>query len=502
MNEDQPVVSTITNVQQHTLVYEFTRYLNIIFGQYNSKCGRGISGQIDPFIVCEITTMLDSCNALVQVFISVKDRVCTSPSESLKLRLVKERKTDGRTYNLPTSSKIVVLIVCDIDSLESTRDIVVEMQSGLLKRINELHPLYLALHILHYSTLCSFHMERMIKLDRLVDDLMNDKYFGRVIALIYTVEFHKRGLPHAHIIVFLHPYEDIRIVDGILYPTFKDACYSLGLLDNDREYIDGIIEANISEVSICNIKQGLDLAELLSETKLIIWDGALMANKYYFEVLDRTMCNVLRFSNPLSKDLPFEGKVVVFGGDFRQILPVIPKGSRQDIVNATLNSSHLWSHCKVLTLTKNMRLQVELSQEDLDEIKSFSNWILAFGNEIVGGDNDGYGEIEIPEDILIKEVADPISAIVVSTYPCFVENLNSIRYFQERAILCPTLEDVDVINDYMLSMLPGDEVSYFSFDSICVPNHVLKLKVGTPIMLLRNLDRSMSLCNGSRLICN
>lgn len=32
------------------------------------------------------------------------------------------------------------------------------------------------------------------------------------------------------------------------------------------------------------------------------------------------------------------------------------------------------------------------------------------------------------------------------------------------------------------------------------PNHELKLKVGAPIMMLRNLKRFMSLCNGSRLV--
>lgn len=39
-------------------------------------------------------------------------------------------------------------------------------------------------------------------------------------------------------------YKDIRTVDGVIYPTFRDACYALGLLDDDREYIDGIKEAS------------------------------------------------------------------------------------------------------------------------------------------------------------------------------------------------------------------------------------------------------------------
>jgi len=33
-----------------------------------------------------------------------------------------------------------------------------------------------------------------------------------------------------------------------------------------------------------------------------------------------------------------------------------------------------------------------------------------------------------------------------------------------------------------------------------LPNHKIKLKTGTPIMLLRNIDQSESLCNGTRLI--
>ncbi|KAF1870416.1 hypothetical protein Lal_00003622 [Lupinus albus] len=33
-----------------------------------------------------------------------------------------------------------------------------------------------------------------------------------------------------------------------------------------------------------------------------------------------------------------------------------------------------------------------------------------------------------------------------------------------------------------------------------IPNHKIKLKVGTPIMLLRNLDQSEGLCNGTRLV--
>lgn len=106
--------------------------------------------------------------------------------------------------------------------------------------------------------------------------------------------------------------------------------------------------------STCKIDYDDDIAELLRQTKLIIWDGAPMAHKHAFEALDRTLKDVMcTYSN--SKDV-FGGKVIVFGGDFRQILPVVPRGSRSDIVHSTINASYIWRDVQILTLTQNMRL--------------------------------------------------------------------------------------------------------------------------------------------------
>ena len=41
------------------------------------------------------------------------------------------------------------------------------------------------------------------KLKELLKDLLKDQVFGRVIAYMYTIEFQKRGLPHAHILLIL-----------------------------------------------------------------------------------------------------------------------------------------------------------------------------------------------------------------------------------------------------------------------------------------------------------
>ena len=69
--------------------------------------------------------------------------------------------------------------------------------------------------------------------------------------------------------------------------------------------------------------QGTQLVELLNQTKLIIWDEASMAHKFCFEALDQSLKDIIKETkNP---NQIFGGKVIVFGGDFQQILPVIPR---------------------------------------------------------------------------------------------------------------------------------------------------------------------------------
>ena len=79
-----------------------------------------------------------------------------------------------------------------------------------------------------------------------------------------------------------------------------------------------------------------------------------------------------------SCDRPFGEKVIVFGGDFRQILPVIRHGTRSEVVSACLNRSPLWRSVKVMKLTINMRLQ-RLSSQDFVEVSEFSDFLLRVG---------------------------------------------------------------------------------------------------------------------------
>ncbi|XP_057549189.1 uncharacterized protein LOC130827475 [Amaranthus tricolor] len=224
------------------------------------------------------------------------------------------------------------------------------------------------------------------------------------------------------------------------------------------------IPINVNEDFMCRgIEPNSQLAELLKRTKLIIRDEAPITHKHCFEALDRSFRDVVCCPNGKPSKLSFSGEVV-FSSDFRQVLSVIPKVTRQDIVFTALNYSHTWNDCKVLRLTKNMRLRPGLS--NVEELRDFADWILRVGDGKLGGPNEGEVTIGIPEDLLIKEASDPIAAIVDCIYPQIQKGSIHSSYFHERAILGPTNEIVDEVNEHILSLISGEERLYLSLNSI------------------------------------
>ncbi|XP_016206006.1 ATP-dependent DNA helicase PIF1-like [Arachis ipaensis] len=315
----------------------------------------------------------------------------------------------------------------------------------------------------------------------------------------------------------------IRSKGGIVLNVASSGIAALLLPNGRTAHSRFKIHLTINEDSLCSIKQGSPLARLISKSKLIIWDEAPMISKYCYETLDKCLRDILRCSDSYNAHLQFGGKVVVLGGDFRQILPVISRGSRQDIIQFSINSSYLWHNCKVLKLTKNMRLSLS-ENNNIQELRDFAEWLLKIGDGLAGDTIDNESIVHIPFDILVKNSEIALDDLIDFVYPDMLSNLSVENYFKDRAILAPTLDCVTDVNNKMTAELPGQERVYLTSDSVCVeeknmefeldafspeilnginylglPPHKLVLKVGAPIMLLRNIDQTNGLCNGTRM---
>ena len=74
-----------------------------------------------------------------------------------------------------------------------------------------------------------------------------------------------------------------------------------------------------------------------------------MTPKYGMELVNRTLCDIM------DNDLPFGKKIIVLGGDFRQLLPVKKRATRGEMVDLSIKFSSLWRHFKKFSLSQNMR---------------------------------------------------------------------------------------------------------------------------------------------------
>ena len=230
-----------------------------------------------------------------------------------------------------------------------------------------------------------------------------------------------------------------------------------------------------------------------------------MAKRQSIEALDISMRDIM--GRP---GLPFGGKTIVFGGDFRQVLPIVHKGSRAQIVAASLRSSYLWESMCHLKLFQNMRAQSD---------PWFAEYLLRVGGGTEEANNDG--DVRLPDEVCVPYTGNDrdLDRLIDDIYPNLNENMSNTSYITSRAILSTRNDWVDMINMRMIDRFQGEQMMYHSFDTAVddpnnyypseflntltpngLPPHVLKLKVGCPIMLLRNIDPANGLCNDTRLV--
>ncbi|KAH9698190.1 ATP-dependent DNA helicase [Citrus sinensis] len=422
-------------------------------------------------------------------------------------------------------------------------------------------------------------------------------------------------------------FESIRTVNGVTYPTFKAACYALGLLDDDKEWIDCLTEAAIwatgnelrhlfvtilihcqvsdapqlwksnyttlseditslqrkkfrlkdlqltkqqveaytlLEIETIMLKMGKSLRDIdgmpLPNSSLIRDLGNRLVNEeldYDRDQLKKlheksfaalNACQKSAYEAIMHSVDNEEGRLFFINGHggtgktflwntiiaklrshSKIVLPiatsVVPKGTRADIVDASLNSSYLWPFFKIYELKQNMRLyNGSVSGSEAAKIASFDKWLLQIGDGSLYDDIDR-DLVKLPYDICKKPSENPMKSIVDTIYPSIQHNYSDPTYLKERAILMPKNEMVHELNEMIMNIIPGQGRTYFSSDSICkasantndedvrypteflnslkfngIPNHDIRLKEGAPVMLLRNLNQIEGLCNGTRLI--
>jgi ATP-dependent DNA helicase PIF1 len=184
------------------------------------------------------------------------------------------------------------------------------------------------------------------------------------------------------------------------------------------------------------------------------------------------------------------------------LLPV-PEENPQFLFNACLKNSALWRHVKKIQLSTNMRGQ------------TFANQLLDMGDGNLPINRET-NEISFPMNFC--QLQPSIIDLENSVFPNIANNYQNHDWLRERAILAPKNDDVSKINNRVQMKIPGQATIYKSIDTVTeedqavnyrteflnslepagMPPHILTLKIGSPILLLRNLN-TPQLCNGTRL---
>ncbi|XP_074324030.1 uncharacterized protein LOC141660953 [Apium graveolens] len=203
------------------------------------------------------------------------------------------------------------------------------------------------------------------------------------------------------------------------------------------------IPLKLDQSSIAGIKHGTYIAELMQHTSLIIWD--------------KLQCSIAMHLKPLT-----------------EILPILPKAGRAEIMNASFNKSRLWNSCEVFLLSQNMRLHSGNSDARNKVIADFSKWQLYIGD----------GKVECID----TQRADVETEFILERVSGNVHTYLSQDSVEDRGV-----DDNDFDSSFPIEYLN-------SINMPCMPKHELKVKVGVAVMLMRNLNQILGLCNGTRMI--
>ncbi|KAK1383681.1 hypothetical protein POM88_021416 [Heracleum sosnowskyi] len=429
-------------------------------------------GEVDPAIVSMLQEMLHRDNALVGIFKQLRDRFTDGDPEHIRLRLLERRTTDGRFENLPTNNDYEFAGLAAAVQSSGSHD--ASVRPDLVARV--------------------FKM----KLDAMMDDFTKKHVLGRVRAVVYTIEFQKRGLPHAHIVLWLGTG------DKLLTPTDIDDVISAEIPDKLTDPVGYNAVSQFMMHGPCGA----------ANPKCPCMSNGICTKHYPKAFRDNTAVDSDGYALYRRRDTKATVESNKIHLDNRHVVPY-----NRGLLN-----------CRVFTLLENMRIEQNIPPVTIGDRKvPFRDWVLALGDGVEPavpfGDDIEPTWIKIPEEVRVDYSGDAVEAVVNEIYGDLQNRHGDIEYLRSRAILTPLNEHVENVNRSVLHNLPGEFKAYKSCDSICkgsstgeadeilyppeylnslkfsgMPNHEVQVKVGAPIMLLRNLNPKKGLCNGTRLI--
>ncbi|CDF32173.1 unnamed protein product [Chondrus crispus] len=269
----------------------------------------------------------------------------------------------------------------------------------------------------------------------------------------------------------------------------------------------------VSAESTCSFYANSDTGRTLQQVDLIIWDEIVMCHRHCIETVDRSLRDLMQ------TDRPFGGKFLVLAGDFRQILPVVPGGSRGQIVSACVKASPLYRECRFLRLTENMRLAALRADPAADvEALNFPEFLLSVGEGRLQGEQRPEW-ISLPQSVAFEHT---IRSLCLNVFQGIRDNHADPAWLTKRVILTTKNRPLEEVNEVIGNMIPGSYRTYLSADKVenedtnaliyptemlntltagsALPDHKLKLKKGFIVMLLRNLDPATGHVNGARYV--
>uniref|UniRef100_A0A183BU32 ATP-dependent DNA helicase n=1 Tax=Globodera pallida TaxID=36090 RepID=A0A183BU32_GLOPA len=230
-----------------------------------------------------------------------------------------------------------------------------------------------------------------------------------------------------------------------------------------------------------NVDQESHFAEMLRNIDGMIIDEISMQHRDVLEYVDR----LLRYVAPSDflKSLPFAGKAVVIGGDWKQLTPVILGGGNLDQLDASVKNSILFKHFTTRRLVANHRLQAEPDREQL--LKS------TFPAELLKNPLDNW------EELAGRAILCPLNRETFELNGSIMDQLETT----ERTYTGVTTPIVDIAgaNELENAMADINIENLARMTPPGIPEHHLRVKVGSIMMINTNVSLEEGLCNGTRV---